>query len=550
MTSQLHCALLLLTASLAAQTTSPPTAPGSFRIAGVVVDSVSKAPVANARVTVLASENSDVSQRATAGPDGRFVFSGLTAGKYTLLASAPGYRSQGFHQHENYFVGISVGPDLDSEHIVFPLVLDARIEGAVTDEDGEPIRNANVQLYQRNHDTGKLLTRLVRGTNTDDRGHYLFSHLGPGTYYIAVSARPWYAQYQQTNGPVPEAKVAERIAEERTQLDVAYPLTFHPSAEDSSGATAITLHPGDRVTADVSMRAEPAVHLRVKSAETEGATPGSMTVHGFPRISQRVFEGILVPVLAFQGMGATGGVVEYTGIATGHYVLAMPGSGGKHGNGWYKEMDLSGTVELDASENPPLASVSGTLRVEGANRPPGHIYVVLSNRTSAETFAAEVTPKGTFDFSDMEVRPGTYDVVLNVAQGYQLTAIAASGARVNGQSLVVSGGSVQLALTASGALARINGTVQEGDSPHPGAMVVLVPRDPVSNFMLFRRDESDSDGTFSLRDVLPGSYTVIALRDGWEVDWANPATLQPYLKNGVPVEISGQTKLSVKVPLQ
>ena len=241
---------------------------------------------------------------------------------------------------------------------------------------------------------------------------------------------------------------------------------------------------------------------------------------------------------------------EYTGIAPGHYAIAMPGSGGKHGSGWYKELDLSGTVELDAGESPPLASVSGTLRIEGANRPPGNIYVVLANRTSAETFAAEVTPKGTFDFSEMEVRPGTYDVVLNVAQGYQLTALAATGARVIGQRLEIGGGTVKLVLTASGALARINGTVQEGDRPHPGAMVVLVPRDPVNNFILFRRDESDSDGTFSLRDVLPGSYTVIALRDGWELDWASPATLQAYLKNGVPVEISGQTKLNIKVPLQ
>ena len=81
-------------------------------------------------------------------------------------------------------------------------------------------------------------------------------------------------------------------------------------------------------------------------------------------------------------------------------------------------------------------------------------------------------------------------------------------------------------------------------------MVVLVPRDPVQDLPLFRRDESDSDGTFLLRDVLPGTYSVIAIENGWDLDWANPATLQTYLKNGVAVDISGETRLSIKVPLQ
>ena len=129
---------------------------------------------------------------------------------------------------------------------------------------------------------------------------------------------------------------------------------------------------------------------------------------------------------------------------------------------------------------------------------------MLANRLTSETFGAEVTPKGTFDFSDTEIRPGAYDVVLNMAQSFPINHIVARGARVNGKTLEISGGSVQLALTATGALGRINGVVVRDDKSYAGAMVVLVPRNPVSNFALFRRDESDSDGTFSLRDVLPG----------------------------------------------
>ena len=548
MIARLTC-VVVLSLAVAAQIAPAPNAQAGFRIAGTVVDSVTRQPLSGVNVSIYGSENPDFSQRVTTGTDGHFAFPAVQSGKYILTGSAQGYRSQGYHQHGDYFVGIAVGPELDSERIIFRLVADARIEGTVTDEDSEPVRNANVQLYQRGYQTGRQMTRQITGTVTDDRGHYLFSHLEPGTYYVAVSARPWYAQYPNPGEPAPAADDAARIAEERAQLDIAYPLTFYPSAEDSAGASALALHPGDRLTADISVRALPAVHLRVKTGEPEEHSSGMTFQRGFPRLSQRIFEGTVVQVMSSQGYSPSAGVYEYTGVAPGRYVIEMPATGGKHA-GWFKEMDLSGTVELDAGENLPLASVTGKLALEGAPRPAGKIYVMLANRLTSETFGAEVTPKGTFDFSDTEIRPGAYDVVLNMAQSFPIKDIVARGARVNGKTLEISGGSVQLALTATGALGRISGVVVRDDKPDAGAMVVLLPRNPVSDFALFRRDESDSDGTFSLRDVLPGQYTVIALENGWDLDWANPAALQPYLKSGIPVDLTGEAKLTVKVPLQ
>ena len=468
-------------------------------MSGIVVDSVTGQPLNAVKISIYVSENPEISQSTHTGADGRFAFSSLPAGKYTLIGSALGYRAQGPHQRGNYFIGVAVGPNLDSESIVFHLVRDARIEGTVTDDDGEPVRNSNVALYQRTHEVGRLQTQQVSNAVTDDRGHYLFSHLAPGTYFVAVSARPWYAQYPSPGEPAPDADNAARIAEERALIEVAYPMTFYPSSEESSGASPIVLQPGDRVTADIAVRAVAAVHLRVRTGAAEGTTSG----RGFPRVSQRIFEGTLVPVMSSQGYSAGSNVYEYTGIAPGNYVIEMPDTSGKGRVGWYKEIDLSGTVELDAAENPPLASVTGALSFEGARRPSGKVYVALANRTSTETFAAEVTPKGTFDFNEMEIRPGTYDVLLNVAQDFQLKGLQAHGARVSGQTLIVSGGSVQLALTATRELARINGTVLQGDKPYPGAMVLLVPANPASNLTLFRRDQSDSDGTFTLARSAP-----------------------------------------------
>ena len=544
--------IVLFTAvAMLGQTATPLRPSNDYPITGVVVSSVTRQPLSGVTVAITATDNRQSSLTVETAADGRYTFTALPAGKYSLTASARGYRAQGFNQHGNYFTGIAVGPDLDGTNLIFRLVPDAAIEGTVTDDDSEPVRNASVQLFQRDHDSGQQRTHMFSNAVTDDRGHYQFGHLAPGTYFVAVSARPWYAAYSAPGGDPPDPDNAPRVAEERRQLDVAYPMTFYPAAEDSTAAIAIVLHPGERVTADVLMRAVPAVHLRIKNGEADAKNSGAGMPRGFPRVSQRIFEGALAPVMSTQGFGYTAGTYEYTGIAPGHYVIEMPESGGKRGGaGWYKEIDLSGTVELDPSESPSLASVSGAVVLEGATRPIRKMYVVLTDRTSQENVSAEVSDKGMFDFKDDEIGPGTYDVELTNSPGFHVTKLIAKGAKTAGQTIEIAGGSVQLVCTASRAVARINGVVLRDDKPFAGAMVVLVPRDPGSNSTLFRRDQSDSDGTFTLPQVLPGPYTVIALENGWDLDWASPAVLRPYLKNGTPVEVTGEGKLNIKVQLQ
>jgi hypothetical protein len=48
---------------------------------------------------------------------------------------------------------------------------------------------------------------------------------------------------------------------------------------------------------------------------------------------------------------------------------------------------------------------------------------------------------------------------------------------------------------------------------------------------LFRRDQSDTDGTFSLRDVLPGRYKIVAIENGWDLEWGNTEILKTHLSH-------------------
>ena len=81
-------------------------------------------------------------------------------------------------------------------------------------------------------------------------------------------------------------------------------------------------------------------------------------------------------------------------------------------------------------------------------------------------------------------------------------------------------------------------------------MLVLVPEVPEDNLVLFRRDQSDSDGSFTLNGVIAGKYTVVAIENGWDLEWFAPGALKKYLTGGEWVEVAPGAKLEIKVKVQ
>ena len=79
-------------------------------------------------------------------------------------------------------------------------------------------------------------------------------------------------------------------------------------------------------------------------------------------------------------------------------------------------------------------------------------------------------------------------------------------------------------------------------------MIVLIPRQRSAYRALVRRDQSDSDGSFNLRDVPAGQYTVVAIADGWKLDWTDSETMARYLTHGISVTVSDQPGGIVTLP--
>jgi hypothetical protein len=135
--------------------------------------------------------------------------------------------------------------------------------------------------------------------------------------------------------------------------------------------------------------------------------------------------------------------------------------------------------------------------------------------------------------------------------GRLVDGISATGAKADGSQVEITAGvSARLTIRVCQRAARIDGMALRGGKPVGGAMIVLVPDNLDKNLSRIRRDQSDSDGTFSLYNVLAGKYTVLALANGWDLEWLSPGVLEPFLKRGYPLKVSSPQVPAIQVSVQ
>jgi len=543
------------------QVAVPPAAPlasatpSTFRISGRVIDAVTGQPLASAVVAIDSSNppNSpnppDSTRVEVTAADGSFVFAGVLPGKYVLSAHHRGYIAQTYQQHESFTTAIVVGPGVESENLIFGLRPSASISGEIADESDDPIRHADMMLFRQTFTGGKRRTVLIQRTATDDEGHYRFGHLIPGTYFVGVAAQPWYAQHNVRHRVKQESQDLEErglqpVTEQNQNLDVVYPVSFFANASDLAGAAAITLRSGDTGIADFRMRPVPALHLLVK---TSVADPGQSEQ---VQVLQSLAEDSAVPIpVGFTQVAP--GLVEVTGVPPGRLNLGVNTS---HGNEWTRRsqsVQVSNDAEIDGTQYGSSVVVSGIVKMEDASPLLQPARVLLRSLSNGQAFNTAVSAAGEFSFKNNPVETGNYELMIIEPQALFIRNLTSSGAKTSGRSFqIATAQDVNVTITAARGTAKITGIALKNDKPAPGAMIVLAPLDLKSNPALFRRDQADSDGTFALNVVVPGRYTLMAIEDGWDLEWADPEVLQKYIAGGESVQITANGKMEVKVKVK
>ena len=207
-------------AYVATQTQTPRDAPaqpasrqipvGSGVISGVVISAETGRPLRNARVSLNGTAGAipagrgmtpptpdnpgpptmSVSRTAFTDAQGQFSFARVAGGRYSVSVSRDGYLQASFGQqrpNSGTYPAIELA-DGGQRSISIALSRGGVVAGRVTDEDGEPVRGVQVQLWRMDRSNGSSRMQQTQGVQTNDRGDYRIFGLQPGTY--AVSAVP------------------------------------------------------------------------------------------------------------------------------------------------------------------------------------------------------------------------------------------------------------------------------------------------------------------------------------------------------------------------
>ena len=165
-----------------------PTVSGVIR--GRIVAADTNAPLRRVQVRLSPMTAEDGTSRlATTGDDGRYEFTQLSAGRYGLKASKGGYVDGEYGQRRPFEKGrpIEIADRQVLDGVDMALPPGGVITGTVTDETGEPVARAWVQLARYRYLNGKRTLVGNYGDSTDDRGEFRIFGLPPAEYLLSAS---------------------------------------------------------------------------------------------------------------------------------------------------------------------------------------------------------------------------------------------------------------------------------------------------------------------------------------------------------------------------
>ncbi|MSO50006.1 MAG: carboxypeptidase regulatory-like domain-containing protein [Acidobacteria bacterium] len=324
----------------------PAEAPvGTAVIAGVVVtQSEPQQPVRRVSV-MLASGPVVIPRTAVTDDEGRFEFTGLAAGNYTLVGQKPAwvtavYGARSASDTQGIPVAVTDGQRVAGLRL--PMMRGAVVAGVVRLASGQPARDLAVQLLQVRTLDGRRQTATVAApAPTNDLGAYRVFGLPPGDYVVQARSQPNMGQ-----GPVlrqvTEAEVRwgdQQLAQAQALTAAAaavadppppgpavtYTSVYFPGTTLASDAAVITLRPGEeRLGVDFSLSLVPTA----KVAGTVRGPGGEPAAGATVTLQPEGGSDDLIGILMGGGRAATrpDGTFALTGVTPGRYSLTVRGT--------------------------------------------------------------------------------------------------------------------------------------------------------------------------------------------------------------------------------
>jgi protocatechuate 3,4-dioxygenase beta subunit len=547
----------LLVASAAAQVAGSATGrpAGRAMIAGIVTKEPGSEPVKKVLIELIAENQAEGGDyTAISGADGSFHIEGIVPGRYHMFAERTGLLEVDKHRarSDGRVLALTAGQEVKDLRI--QLQAAAVVRGRVTDEDGDPLPNAQVAVLRQTFVSGRSRWEQAGAERTNDLGEYRVAGLPAGSYYVSVSPPPDFKSLIEAAGVAAQSR--EKSGPDKP-APTSYQTTYYPGTADRSQAAPVPLRAGDDFAADFSLTPSPSLSIR---GSVVNVPPRSSAVI---MLQSRDFN----LVLNGAEMHPDGSFV-IRDVAPGAYTILATIENAPVPMMARQALQLvSNSVEDLRLQPQPGGWVHGRLRLEskgGANKVDAtQIFLKLRSADGDDealgefsmgdgfSSLAHVAADGSFEWKS--VAPGNYYVEL-VGEGGSnfdvfLKSSLAGNHDVDDAGISVNGGSVVLDLVAStnGAVAEGMVTDQKGE-PVANAVVVAVPEPRLrARVERYRTTESDQSGRFAVHGIQPGDYTLFA----WEsVDgeaYYNPEFLKTYEAQGTALRVSEGDRKTMQV---
>lgn len=565
---------LLAAASCAALAMQPPqqpardtrprtTATATASISGTVTsDEAQPRKLRRARVTLNGAAMDTGGRTVITDDEGRYRFTGLPSGQYSLIAVKDGYISAryGSNRPLRTFnpMRMTTGLSLESGDTLtadFRLARGAVITGVVTDTDGRPEEGVIVAAASYQFISGVPERRLSVASpllRTDDRGVYRLYGLRAGEYIVSAQAPNQYATLKPstTDG-----------------RSVATTPVYFPSATDVTAATLIKVAAGDeRTGVDIQMRYVPTATV----AGTVALPSGSI----FGRVMLMRPTGQAGTLESVAGTTTQpDGAFLLANVTPGHYrVFAI--AQGPSASGQSTPMSGAGSIDIDvdgedvagvAIPTSPPFSLAGTLVFDGAGPPDVRLgrmtLPIVPAVGSMGGVSPYFQPVDASHFTISSLLPGTYRALGATVPGIRsplgkwwLKSIAIGGREALDAPVEIRQSSDEVVVTVGDQASAVSGTARGAHgSPLPNAAVVIFGADRASWFFNSRRVagvRTDAQGRYTVRNLPPGEYRAAVVLDLEPGEWFDPDVLQSVLPASTAVTIAGTEAKTVDLILR
>ena len=437
--------------------------------------------------------------------EGFYRIANVPAGTYEIAPAAAAYVAPEISGPRGK--SVNVAEDEAVEDINFALVRGGVITGKITNADGQPLIQYQVNLFRVSDIQQQPLRQVFPAGNvqTDDRGIYRFFGVAAGRYKVACG---------RGDDPFAGTSMPARVI---------YKQVFHPDATDHMKATIVDVREGsEAANVDITLGAP----LQTFTASGRIVDEKGQPVPNIRFTLQRGGGSIRFEIAGGATVSNSRGEFFADGLTPGKYgavLFGNPNTDLRVDTTWFEivDQDVSGvTIKLMKG-----LSVSGVVVLEQEDKKVfaallelqlrGYVTPAQGSPTIGQSTTAAISPDGSFRLSGLT--PGRVNLWLAKQQmggdqpkGFTITRVEHNGVTMPGGIEVKEGEELSgVRIYVSYGTASVRGTVTIENGPLPdGARMFARLMKPGTPPAYVGSAPVDARGQFLIEGVPPGVYEV------------------------------------------